>query len=75
MRFEVLAKVNMSMLVFWVVTPYGLVGGYQRFGGFSPDDGNSMFCQNVDTHLKVHMMSESRRPPSTTWTLSEIYFR
>jgi hypothetical protein len=24
---------HMSMLVFWVATPCGLVGGYQRFGG------------------------------------------
>jgi hypothetical protein len=23
----------MSVVVFWVVMPYGLIGGYQRFGG------------------------------------------
>jgi hypothetical protein len=23
----------MSMMVFWVVTHYGFIGGYQRFGG------------------------------------------
>jgi hypothetical protein len=33
MRFEVLPAVKMSMLVFWVVKPYGLVGRDQRFGG------------------------------------------
>jgi hypothetical protein len=33
MRFEVLMAVKMSMLVSWVVTPYGLVGRYQRLGG------------------------------------------
>jgi hypothetical protein len=32
MRFEVLTVVKMSM-VFWVVTPCGLVGRYQCFGG------------------------------------------
>jgi hypothetical protein len=24
---------TLSMLVFWVVTPFGLVGRYQHFGG------------------------------------------
>jgi hypothetical protein len=33
MRFSVLTAVNMSMLVYWVVTPCGLVGRYKRFGG------------------------------------------
>jgi hypothetical protein len=31
-RSEVLTAVKLSMLVFWVVTPFGLVGRYQRFG-------------------------------------------
>jgi hypothetical protein len=49
MRFEVLTAVKMSMLVFWVVMPCGLVGKYQRFGGtyclhlFSPEDGGTIF--------------------------------
>jgi hypothetical protein len=34
MRFEVLTAVKMLMLVFWIVTPCGLVGRYQRFGLF-----------------------------------------
>jgi hypothetical protein len=33
MRFEVLAAVKVSMLVFWLVAPCGLVGRYQLFGG------------------------------------------
>jgi hypothetical protein len=33
MRFEVLTAVKKSMLVFWVVTPCGIVVKYQRFGG------------------------------------------
>jgi hypothetical protein len=32
MRFEVLMAVKMMMmLMFWVVTPCGLAGGYKRF--------------------------------------------
>jgi hypothetical protein len=32
-RFEVPRAVRMSMFVFWVVTPCGLGGRYQRFRG------------------------------------------
>jgi hypothetical protein len=31
--FEVLTVLKMSMLVLWVVAPWGFVGGYQHFGG------------------------------------------
>lgn len=31
-RFQVFTEVKMSIMVFWVVTLCGLVGGYQRFG-------------------------------------------
>jgi hypothetical protein len=31
-RSDVLTAAKMSMLVFWVVTPCGLVGRYQSFG-------------------------------------------
>jgi hypothetical protein len=33
MRFDVLTAMKMSISVFWAVTPCGLVGRYQRFGG------------------------------------------
>jgi hypothetical protein len=54
LRFEVLRAVQMSVLVLWVVTPCGLVGRYQRFGGtfcfhlqdLSPEDGSGMFIRN-----------------------------
>jgi hypothetical protein len=36
MIFEVLIALKISKLVFWVVTPCGFVGRYQRF---SPEDG------------------------------------
>jgi hypothetical protein len=32
MRFDVLTEESMSMFLFWVVTPCGLVGRHQRFG-------------------------------------------
>jgi hypothetical protein len=32
MKSEVITAVKVAMM-FWVVTPYGLVGTYQRFGG------------------------------------------
>jgi hypothetical protein len=32
---EVVMEVNMWMVVFWLVTPCGLVYGYQCFGGTS----------------------------------------
>jgi hypothetical protein len=46
MRFEVLTAVEMSVFVSLVMTPCGLVSGYQRFGGcsnFIPEDGGSIF--------------------------------
>jgi hypothetical protein len=61
MRFEV-PTVMMLMLVFWVMTPCGLTGDYQHFGGthclyrqhFSPEDGDSIFLANVGINLQVH---------------------
>lgn len=47
----------MSM-VFWVVTPCGLIGGYQ--------DGGCMFLKYVSTHLQVHTASQPTRSPLTT---------
>jgi hypothetical protein len=50
MRFEVLTAVKMSMVVFWVL--------------LSPKDGGSMFLENTDTSLHIHMASQPRRPPT-----------
>jgi hypothetical protein len=33
MRYEILGAVKMSILFFWVVMRYGIVGRDQRFGG------------------------------------------
>jgi hypothetical protein len=46
---------KMSVLVFWVVTPWGLVG----------EDGGSMFLQNIGIYLQGHMVLLHRRPTST----------
>jgi hypothetical protein len=75
MRVEALRAVKMSMLVFWVVTPCGLVGRYHIsekhtvsiFRVFGLEDGNSMFLQNVDICLQVHMALQPRKP-----TLADI---
>jgi hypothetical protein len=49
MRFEVLMKVNKSILVFWVVTSCGLVGRYIHFvETYYPEDGGSMSLQNPE---------------------------
>jgi hypothetical protein len=39
----------MSLLVFWVAMPCGLVDRYQRFGG--PEGGGSTFLRNVGIYL------------------------
>jgi hypothetical protein len=52
---EVLTSVNMSVLVFWVVTPCGLLSRYQRFGGtyclHLQGPGGRMFIRNVGIYL------------------------
>jgi hypothetical protein len=35
MRFEVLTGAKMSVLIYWIVMPRGLVGRYQSFEGTS----------------------------------------
>jgi hypothetical protein len=56
-----------TMKMFWVVTPYRLVGRYQRFGEkyFSPEEGDSMFLRNVHIYLLVYKASHPRRQPSS----------
>jgi hypothetical protein len=59
------------MLVFWVVTPCGLVGFEGTYCSIfraevSVEDGGSMFFRNVGIYLQVHMVLLPRRPKSTT---------
>jgi hypothetical protein len=44
-RFEIVTVV-ISVLIFWVVTPCGLVGGYHRFG---PEDGDTASFETLPT--------------------------
>jgi hypothetical protein len=74
MKFEVLTVVKISMVAFLPVTPWGLQGGYQRFGGtycphfqyFSTEDGGSMFFRNIGAQLQVDTASQPGRSP---WTI------
>jgi hypothetical protein len=63
--------VEMCMVFFWVVMLCELVGRYQSFGGFMNEDGGSEFLQNDGAHLHVHMASEPRRPPQTSF---QVFF-
>jgi hypothetical protein len=59
MRSKVLTVTKMK-LVFWVVTPCGLVVGSIKVSeehtacNFSPEGGGSMFVRNVDINLQVY---------------------
>jgi hypothetical protein len=65
----------MSMLVFWAVTPCGLVSRNHHFGGTyclhlqprSPEGRVSMFPWNVGVYLQVHTALQPRR---STWSAS-----
>jgi hypothetical protein len=52
MIFEGHKATKMSMFVFWFVTPYGLVGRYQRFGETYclRLQGDSMFLRSAYTY-------------------------
>jgi hypothetical protein len=63
-RFEVSAAVRIQVEVFWVVTPYSIVVGYQRFGGpccfpLHPDDGGSMDLRNFGILPRRHSQKTS----------------
>jgi hypothetical protein len=70
MRSEVLMVVKIMMMVFWVVTPCGLVGGTSvseehTASIFISEDVGSMLLQNADTYLQVHQASQPKRPTLT----------
>jgi hypothetical protein len=60
MRSEVLTEVKMSMLVFWVVTPCGLVDRYQHFG-------------NVANYLHVAMVTKCASTSSSLLYLTTYF--
>jgi hypothetical protein len=56
--------VCISMLVFWIVTPYGIVGRYQLFGGtyylhlrfYFPEDNIQIFAAvRTSYHLMMNV--------------------
>jgi hypothetical protein len=68
MRFEVLTAVKMSMLLFWIVTPCGLVGRYQGFGGtycfhlqgwYLPAGPHGISTQKTKIDLKILCLSSA----------------
>jgi hypothetical protein len=53
-RFRVFKAVKIHILVFLIMTPFSLVGGYKCFRGIHylhSENGGSMFLRNVGTHL------------------------
>jgi hypothetical protein len=53
MIFDVFNAVKMRILFFWVITPYSLAGGYQRFGGTYclRLQGEDMLLRTVGNHM------------------------
>lgn len=44
--------VNLLIIVFWVVSPYGLVGGYERLFHCHSKHAEDIIIQNADNHLQ-----------------------
>jgi hypothetical protein len=55
-RSDILTPMKMSMLVFWLVKPCGLVGRSDQ-----SEDGNSMFLRNFGIYLQVNAAWHPRR--------------
>jgi hypothetical protein len=65
LRFQVLAVVNMSMFVFWVVTPRGLVGKYQRF--------KETYCLHLQGWRRRQYVSSNRRYVPMNYDLEDFH--
>lgn len=50
----------MLIVVFWVVMPCSLLGGYQP--GFYPKNGGTVFLQHTGNHLQGDTISQPRIP-------------
>lgn len=59
------------MLVFWVITPRALGGRYQHF---SPEAQGTIFLQNLNIFLEVHVTLLPTRPTLTELNDSHISF-
>jgi hypothetical protein len=72
--FEFFTEVKMMIVVLWVVTPCGLAGGYQRFGGtLNPVDGGDRFLRDVSNHIQNYTASQPRGPQSIPLLGNKIY--
>jgi hypothetical protein len=58
-RFDVFTAVKIQVEVFWVVTPYGVVGGHQLFGGPTKRRHNPEEL-DVNIHLVCGCSSQHR---------------
>jgi hypothetical protein len=56
----------MLLVIFWVVSPYSLVGGYQRLGATYLLLFQGMFLQNVDSLKKKLLYISVQYNPSIT---------
>jgi len=66
MRFDLLAAVKISMMIFWVVTLCGLQVGPDVWEKYSSsllkaEDGDNMFLLNVGSDLRDHKVLQSRK--------------
>jgi hypothetical protein len=52
-RFKVLLAVKMSVAVFWIVTPCGLAGGCQHFGGTVIPTYKSTWRHNIKNTIDI----------------------
>jgi hypothetical protein len=56
-------SINISIMVFWIVTPCSVAGGCRYFGGtityiLNPEDGADLFLRNVSSHLQDYTTSQ-----------------
>jgi hypothetical protein len=70
MKFKVLMAMKMLVVALWVVTPRGLVGGYQCFGRMYHlhlwgEGGGDTFLHKGINHLQDNTSSQPRRPQSS----------
>jgi hypothetical protein len=66
MEFEVLLAVKVSMLVFWVVTPYGLVGIYQRY--------ERTYCFHLQVQVHTALLPRRISPKTCSVTIKYSEF-
>jgi hypothetical protein len=76
MRSGDLAAMKMLIVIFWVVTPCGLVGGYQLFGGTYPEDGDDTFLRNVGNHiqeLRFQVLTAAKMSMLVFWGCNAVW--